>query len=158
MRDKKNKGIYPWIKSIFEKQKRNPAEAVYAGPEYFSRDPATEEVYAGPGFFEKGDPDEPIIEEEEQSEEQKPIDLVYAGPEKIERPPEPVMMAVYAGPEYFSGQSGRLGSFAPSVEEPKEEDETVADGKKCPRCGHTCPEDAPFCSECGTPFPKDEEE
>ncbi len=96
----KNKGLYPWLKSVFGK-KDTPAAAVYAGPAQMNRrrntaesetdtpdDPVMEDVYAGPEFFEQT-PEEP---------KEEPINLVYAGPSYFKRPG---MDKVYAGPEFY---------------------------------------------------------
>ena len=163
---------YPWIKRIFMKKKKEPEpvecvyagpevdpatrpehvlpeppadKPVYAGPEYFEREPVSK-VYAGPEFYKDApDPDDGIRE-------------VYAGPEYFERPdggapedepeedaplppdeqPEPParrdppIMMVYAGPEYFARRSGKtpeeLGMH-PSNERDGEKG-TEGDGQK----------------------------
>ena len=105
----------------FNKQKKNPAAAVYAGPEYFARRngqrPEEEvlDVYAGPEYFE--DRLTPPEDEEkyntiyagpEPLEETAPV---YAGPEPSEEaaqdgggeePPRERAALVYAGPEFFT--------------------------------------------------------
>ncbi|MBS7262561.1 MAG: hypothetical protein KIG36_03015 [Eubacteriales bacterium] len=123
MADKKK---YPWIKSLFGR-KKPPAEAVYAGPEYFEKrnrprpEEAIEDVYAGPEYFER--PADETGEEDAPpppAEEAEPVPLrkktlfgrVYAGPAYYKRrdrkaePPETETEAgvepircLYAGPE-----------------------------------------------------------
>ena len=115
---KKEKGFYPWIKSIFSKKQKTNAEGVYAGPDQMKgrRRPAftkcvyagpprnrkeieavyagpepMNDVYAGPEFFE---PDEPV-EETPTEPAENPTD-----PAGTPEPPAPEM-PVYAGPEFF---------------------------------------------------------
>jgi hypothetical protein len=111
----------------FNKQKKNPAAAVYAGPEYFARragriyagpEPSRGnegevlDVYAGPEF--DGEPTSPADERfdavyagPEPPEEPSPV---YAGPEKPER-----AALVYAGPEFFAGKRSGLPEEDPSL-------------------------------------------
>ena len=91
---------YPWIKSIFKKNPKNPGiiEGVYAGPDMWNGkekngpDAEIECVYAGPDMF--GDAD-PVVPEEDQDAPEAEIEDVYAGPGI------PPMALVYAGPDYF---------------------------------------------------------
>lgn len=90
----------------FNKQKKNPAAAVYAGPEYFARRngqrPEEEvlDVYAGPEYFEdRLTPPEEIGKTFEEDaplppEDEEKYNTVYAGPEPLEE-----TAPVYAGPE-----------------------------------------------------------
>ena len=177
--------IYPWIKSIFRKKKpERGAEGVYAGPESFGgetkklyegpdlnlEDKPVEDVYAGPEYFES-DPFEPKTEEDlpdapdndvpdEQDEDDRPVAVLYAAPAYLaDQPPQPPVMCVYAGPEFFAPKYGGEGGFAPAPV-PEENESCVPDGEKdgsrCPSCGVAVPEDAPFCHICGTPLKKDE--
>ena len=106
----------------FNKQKKNPAAAVYAGPEYFARRngqrPEEEvlDVYAGPEYFEdRLTPPEEIGKTFEEDaplppEDEEKYNTIYAGPEPLEE-----TAPVYAGPE------------------PAEEDAPVSDGAEPPR-------------------------
>jgi len=121
---KKDGKRYPWIKSIFRKGGKNPAEGVYAGPDMMDRAGAEKPVYAGPGYKKDG-PDESrkIYEGPDffsgngnREEADRPVEDVYAGPEFFERPgpdenePEDIpfdepdedgpALLTYAGPEY----------------------------------------------------------
>lgn len=90
----------------FNKQKKNPAAAVYAGPEYFARRngqrPEEEvlDVYAGPEYFEdRLTPPEEIGKTFEEDaplppEDEEKYNTIYAGPEPLEE-----TAPVYAGPE-----------------------------------------------------------
>ena len=90
----------------FNKQKKNPAAAVYAGPEYFARwngqRPEEEvlDVYAGPEYFEDQlTPPEEIGKTFEEDaplppEDEEKYNTIYAGPEPLEE-----TAPVYAGPE-----------------------------------------------------------
>ena len=90
----------------FNKQKKDPAAAVYAGPEYFARRngqrPEEEvlDVYAGPEFFEDQlTPPEEIRKTFEEDaplppEDEEQYNTIYAGPEPLEE-----TAPVYAGPE-----------------------------------------------------------
>lgn len=90
----------------FNKQKKDPAAAVYAGPEYFARRngqrPEEEvlDVYAGPEFFEdRLTPPEEIGKTFEEDaplppEDEEKYNTIYAGPEPLEE-----TAPVYAGPE-----------------------------------------------------------
>ena len=117
---KKEKGFYPWIKSIFSKKQKTNAEGVYAGPDQMKnrRRPAyTKCVYAGPEFFEQTKPEDPVEDPVESGtdpagtpEPPAPEMPVYAGPEFFEpsepapepvEPDEPPMGRVYAGPERY---------------------------------------------------------
>ena len=175
--------IYPWIKSIFGKKKpEQGADGVYAGPGYFEDEtkklyegpsPDTEskpveDVYAGPEYFES-DPVEPeegedlpdASEEPEDGagEDDRPVALLYAAPAYLaDRPPQPPVMCVYAGPEFFAPKN-EDGGFAPAPP-PEEEKNDIADGgaggPRCPFCGNAVPGDAPFCPECGKELKRDE--
>ncbi len=103
-------------------------------------DDAENEVYAGPEYFEK----EPL-----------PMEGVYAGPPM----PEPPMMCVYAGPDFFANIKDSAGISASQVTEPgpvAEPGEVPENMVRCACCGNLCPDTAPFCFECGTPFAKEE--
>ena len=90
----------------FNKQKKNPAAAVYAGPEYFARRngqrPEEEvlDVYAGPEYFEDQlTPPEEIGKTFEEDaplppEDEEKYNTIYAGPELLEE-----TAPDYAGPE-----------------------------------------------------------
>ena len=91
---------YPWIKSIFKKNRKNPEiiEGVYAGPDMFRNvdqkapDAGIECVYAGPDMFGEA---APVVPETDQDAPEAEIEDVYAGPGI------PPMALVYAGPDYF---------------------------------------------------------
>ncbi len=115
----------------FNKQKKEPAAGVYAGPEYFARrsgriyagpEPSRGEreeildVYAGPEFDPEPAPPEEIAKAFAEDDPLPPedgeiYDTVYAGPE----PPEETgpeeredrtgqAVLIYAGPEFFAGR------------------------------------------------------
>ena len=68
-------------------------------------DEPMEDVYAGPDFYEKEpDPTEPDEAEEEKKNDDPPMEKVYAGPSRPKKSKvfrkEPIK-CVYAGPEYF---------------------------------------------------------
>ena len=104
------------MKYPFNKTDKNDYEEVYAGPEYFAR--------SAPDSPEE---DAPLPEEdEENAKTQKFI------------PPPPQMMAVYAGPDFFSGKQP-AGAYVP-----------LPDNKKrCRNCGALTEESFKFCSNCG---------
>lgn len=158
----KEKKKYPWNKII--KRRPGPALTVYAGPEYFAK---------------KNKPqNEPGAEQPASAE----FEGVYAGPEppvevKNGPPYDPSQfMAVYAGPEFFSGPDSRpAGAFAPVPNGPDEPclktycpqcgKEISPFDKKCGACGYefericsscgaACPSSSKFCPECGTPADK----
>lgn len=153
MKDEKKK--YPWFRSIFKKKKDEPD------------DPGMDDVYAGPEFFEQGEPEEPENEDAVEPETSfGPMECVYAGPDMMDEPdprmttiyggpdmtgpPDPrMMMAVYAGPEFFAGTYKPIGATAPEPEEPKS-------GNYCHFCGTPLREGEKFCRECGTPIPSDD--
>ena len=177
--------IYPWIKSVFGKKKPGPgAEGVYAGPESFggetkklyegpdldTESKPVEDVYAGPEYFENGPvepeegedlPDGPEGPKDGKDEDDRPVAVLYAAPAYLaDQPPQPPVMCVYAGPEFFAPtRDGERGGFAPAPE-PEEEKNDIADGgedgPRCPSCGAAVPDDAPFCHICGTPLKKDD--
>ena len=103
---------YPWIKSIFKKNKKNPEiiEGVYAGPDMWNgKEKEIECVYAGPDMFggiNQGvgqDVDQDVNQDVDQDVDQNvdpdapeaEIEDVYAGPGI------PPMALVYAEPDYF---------------------------------------------------------
>ena len=121
----------------FNKQKKDPAAAVYAGPEYFARrsgriyagpehfrggEGEVLDVYAGPEFDEDPTPPEEIRRTFEEDAPLPPADeeaynTVYAGPEKPEvaapvyagpEKPEARAALVYAGPEFFARKRSEL--------------------------------------------------
>ena len=126
MKKKQDKQSYPLIKRLFGRKKPR-AEGVYAGPDYYRKDPAPmedvyagpetdevpevemEDVYAGPEYYER-DP------EEERRSRKRPIrpkDMNIDPP----KPPEPPIKCVYAGPEYWDPSLRREPVPAP-VEDP----------------------------------------
>ena len=117
----------------FNKQKKNPASAVYAGPEYFARRsgqrPEEEvlDVYAGPEYFEDQlTPPEEIKKTFEEDaplppEDEEQYNTVYAGPEPAEEaasdsggaePPRERAALVYAGPEFFARRRAKAEAEA----------------------------------------------
>ncbi len=117
----------------FNKQKKDPAAAVYAGPEYFARrngqKPEEEvlDVYAGPEFFEDRltPPEEigKVFEEDAPPppEDEERYNTVYGGPEPTEEtapdgdgaePPVERAALVYAGPEFFARQRAKAEADA----------------------------------------------
>lgn len=120
----------------FNKQKKDPAAAVYAGPEYFARRngqrPEEEvlDVYAGPEFFEDQlTPPEEIRKTFEEDaplppEDEEQYNTVYAGPEPPEEdapvsdgaePPREQTALVYAGPEYFARRQAKAEAVALAI-------------------------------------------
>ena len=117
----------------FNKQKKNPAAAVYAGPEYFARrngkKPEEEvlDVYAGPEYFEDQlTPPEEIKKTFEEDaplppEDEEQYNTVYAGPEPEEEaapdgdgaePPRERTALIYAGPEFFAKRRAKAEADA----------------------------------------------
>ena len=123
----------------FNKQKKNPAAAVYAGPEYFARlsgrvyagpehyrggEGEVLDVYAGPEFDEDPTPPEEITgvfaeDAPLPPADEEPYNTVYAGPEKPEEAapvyagpekPEARAALVYAGPEFFARKRSGLSA------------------------------------------------
>ena len=120
----------------FNKQKKDPAAAVYAGPEYFARRngqrPEEEvlDVYAGPEFFEDQlTPPEEIRKTFEEDaplppEDEEQYNTVYAGPEPPEEdapvsdgaePPREQTALVYAGPEFFARRQAKAEAAALAI-------------------------------------------
>ncbi len=138
-----------------------PVEDVYAGPEYYESAPVepeeggdlTDEPEEAPNGGEAG--------REGTDEDDRPVAVLYAAPAYLaDQPPQPPVMCVYAGPEYFAPKGGDEGGYAPAPM-PEEDENGVSeggeeDGPRCPSCGTAVAEDAPFCHECGTPLKKDE--
>ena len=95
------KGIYPWIKGIFQKgspePEKQPGKAPDQEPAEKSDNPPMTVVYGGPGFFRgrgAGRPDRTEIK------------LVYGGPayfakKKSDDPDDNYIEEVYAGPAFF---------------------------------------------------------
>lgn len=149
----KNRGFYPWLKSIFGK-KVPPATCVYAGPEQMNKRPrdnddrkVMEEVYAGPGYFGPGteEPDPEELEDAENVEELTKLDGAEGAecspvfgqipPERIPDPRE--FMCVYAGPEYFNrGSSEGVAGVAVKT-------------RPCDKCGEEYPDGNLQCPVCG---------
>ena len=127
------KGFFPWLKSIFHRGTKNPAEGVYAGPERFNRNEEPvkcvyagpeyfrnrqkngsemKEVYAGPELFEPERLEEAEAAEEPPAGEKTPEEApeiketrkrAFTGRVYAGPPPRPVE-CVYAGPEYFHAE------------------------------------------------------
>ena len=162
---------YPWTKSIFGKNSKK-IECVYAGPEQMPRFdeesvPVTKPVYAAPGTGKirkrnnnTSAPMEGVYAGPDAFNE------VYAGPEYFERPadaldeapeelpvqedmpvqpPQQPFMATYAGPQYFNNTGGFGMFYAPG-------------GLVCKKCGAILKPEYKFCTECGTPVEKNEEQ
>ena len=170
-------GVYAGPESFGGETKK-----LYEGPDLDVESKPVEDVYAGPEFYEGvavepeegGDlpdesedaPEEPETDEDDNDggistdEDGRPVAVLYAAPAYLaDQPPQPPVMCVYAGPEFFAPpRDGDGGQFAPAPEpeEIEEEPTESCDGPRCPSCGVAVPEDAPFCHICGTPLKKDE--
>ena len=134
----KDKGKYPWFKSIFGKKPRNPVEGVYAGPAQMNPNPrpGMGKVYAGPKPPEK----EP--EKADDPEDVNAIEDVYAGPEYFgvtDEPEDAPVECVYAGPEMWEDQ-------------PVLPEGSRAEAPRCPSCNEPVPENTRFCPNCGAPL------
>ena len=92
----------------FNKLRKDPAAAVYAGPEYFERRNGGGRLYAGP---------EPS--KNRAGENRDEMKDVYAGPEyfgiKPDWDPDAVEAEIYAGPEAFEGR------LSPEKDAPEED-------------------------------------
>lgn len=142
---------YPW--SHAQRGDEPIAEAVYAGPSLSEEDPdaAMNDVYAGPEFFgiseEPEDPED--NEETEVIDGDSPDDCVNSseGTPDLTPPSDSAMfMAVYAGPDYFSGVSSNIGAY---MDSPESAESPVKKGRFCHECGSPVGEKARFCSACG---------
>ena len=182
------KPVYAGPESFGQKKKDPPpsVECVYAGPEFFGiksdeepEEPVIEEVYAGPEFFgytdepdgEAEDIDAPDVEENAEDApdtddepepdggaENAPSGETPPPPPRPDRLPESMMMAVYAGPQYYNPRpNSNIGMFgipvpaAPPSE--KAESPVPGDGTRCPFCGAKRIESSKFCTECGAVLP-----
>ncbi len=121
----KSEKSYPWNKSRDDDS--GTMNDVYAGPEFFEGEGATECVYEGP----------------EPESEPLPMEGVYAGP-----PMPEMMMCVYAGPEYFASKRDVAGMFVQTQPEERL--------MLCPACKRTVKKDSNFCVHCGARLPKEE--
>ena len=99
---------------------------------------ADNDVYAGPEYYEKPP---------------RPMEGVYAGP----KAPDPMMMCVYAGPDFFAGRDSTQGAYLqkqePVVTTPVE---ISGDAVICAACGGVNAPGTRFCCECGMPFETEE--
>ncbi len=135
MKDKR----YPFSKMSPDNSSEGEMNDVYAGPEYYER----------PGIPESEPEDAPLPPDEVKEEPIPPIpeiQCVYAGPEFFDKEPEPIML-LYAGPEYFRDKK-------PTLLFPDEDPKPVDSGFICPGCGKPAAQNDRFCSNCGMPLQK----
>lgn len=169
---------YPWIKSIFKRG--NPAAGVYAGPGMVNKNKnePVEVVYAGPEIMPP--PDMPVYAGPVPANDDAPVEDVYAGPRPFKAPDDPeedaelpekeadcpeksvpagsappqapqnpandprMFMMVYAGPDYFADRTSGAPAFTPEKE----------DKVFCPDCGTPNGKENRFCVECGAKLVK----
>ena len=116
---------------------RRQFETVYAGP---STLPPSEmmAVYAGPMQMQQSNPIGFVYAGPAQMQQQSPMMLVYAGPGQFPKP-----APVDNGPKAIGGDAMRG----------KTPEQIVREGH-CHICGEPVKETQKFCTNCGTPLPR----
>jgi predicted nucleic acid-binding Zn ribbon protein len=83
---------------------------------------------------------------------------VYAGPDFFANQSPQMFQAVYGGPDFFTQRDNPafIPAGAPGqAPDPNAQAADLTPRKRCTNCGAQIVAEAKFCSECGTPQPKD---